>query len=30
MTPDCDIQAFGKCVAESGIDPGTPQKKYNW
>lgn len=29
MTPDCDIQAFGKCVAESGIDPGTLQKKYN-
>lgn len=30
LAPDCDIQAFGKCVAESGIDPGTLQKKYNW
>lgn len=29
LAPDCDIQAFGKCVAESGIDPGTLQKKYN-
>lgn len=29
LAPECNIQAFGQCVADTGIDPTTFQKKYS-